>query len=75
MTPSFELVTKTKVAAKKTHWNLTPPLLYEHIIQQNEAMMAEFGPLVIYTRQVHWKISRRTNSSYWNPQSKSYLVE
>ena len=45
----FELVTKTLVQAKKIHWNLTPPLLYEEVIQRHEAMMAEYGPLVVYT--------------------------
>lgn len=45
----FELITKTTVQARKIHWNLTPPLLYEEIIQRREAMMAESGPLVVYT--------------------------
>jgi phosphoenolpyruvate carboxykinase (ATP) len=45
----FELVTKNTVQAQKIHWNLTPPLLYEEVIQRREAMMAEYGPLVIYT--------------------------
>jgi phosphoenolpyruvate carboxykinase (ATP) len=47
--PRFELVTKTMVEARKIHWNLTPPLLYEEVIQRREAMLAESGPLVIYT--------------------------
>ncbi|MHC1785255.1 MAG: phosphoenolpyruvate carboxykinase (ATP) [Anaerolineaceae bacterium] len=45
----IELVTKTAIQAKKIHWNLTPPLLYEEVIQRREAMMAEHGPLVVYT--------------------------
>ncbi len=45
----FELITKTKVQARKSHWNLSPPQLYEEIIQRSEAMMAESGPLVVYT--------------------------
>jgi len=45
----FELVTKTTVQAKKIYWNLTPPLLYEEVIQRREAMIADAGPLVIYT--------------------------
>ena len=49
MPSTFDLVTKTKITSKKTHWNLTPPLLYEHVVQHQEAMLAEFGPLVIYT--------------------------
>jgi phosphoenolpyruvate carboxykinase (ATP) len=47
--PRFELVTKTMVEARKIHWNLTPPLLYEEVIQRREAMLAESGPLVVYT--------------------------
>jgi len=45
----FELITKTIVETKKIHWNLTPPLLYEEVIKRGEAMLAENGPLVIYT--------------------------
>ena len=45
----FELVTKTVVQTKKTHWNLTPPLLYEEVVKRGEAMIAEKGALVIYT--------------------------
>jgi phosphoenolpyruvate carboxykinase (ATP) len=44
-----ELITKTPIHARKVHWNLTPPLLYEEVIQRREAMMAEHGPLVVYT--------------------------
>jgi phosphoenolpyruvate carboxykinase (ATP) len=45
----FELITKTVVQTKKIHWNLTPPLLYEEVIKRGEAVVAENGPLVIYT--------------------------
>jgi phosphoenolpyruvate carboxykinase (ATP) len=45
----FELITKTPIQARKIHWNLTPALLYEEVIQRREAMMAENGPLVVYT--------------------------
>jgi phosphoenolpyruvate carboxykinase (ATP) len=45
----FDLVTKTVVLTKKIHWNLTPPLLYEEVVKRGEAMIAEKGPLVIYT--------------------------
>ena len=45
----FELITKTVVQTKKIHWNLTPALLYEEVIKRGEAMLAENGPLVIYT--------------------------
>ncbi|MEN4012407.1 MAG: phosphoenolpyruvate carboxykinase (ATP) [Bellilinea sp.] len=45
----FELISKILVHAKKIHRNLTPPRLYEEVIQRREAMMAEAGPLVIYT--------------------------
>jgi phosphoenolpyruvate carboxykinase (ATP) len=45
----FELVIKTTVPTKKIYWNLTPPLLYEEVIQRREAIMAMSGPLVIYT--------------------------
>jgi phosphoenolpyruvate carboxykinase (ATP) len=44
-----ELITKTPIHARKIHWNLTPPLLYEEVIQRREAVMAEHGPLVVYT--------------------------
>lgn len=84
MPSSFDLVTKTQVQAKKTHWNLTPPLLYEHIIKQNEAMMAEFGPLVIYTgkctgRSPKDKFFVEENSSqnhiWWNKDNKAFAID
>ena len=45
----FEIVSRTGVQAKKIRWNLTPPLLYEEVLRRGEAMIAENGPLVIYT--------------------------
>lgn len=45
----IELNSTTIIQAKKIHWNLTPPLLYEEIIKRGEAMIAEDGPIVIYT--------------------------
>ncbi len=37
------------IQARKIHWNLTPPLLYEEVVKRGEAMIAEHGPLVVYT--------------------------
>ncbi len=45
----IELNATTVIQAKKIHWNLTPPLLYEEIVKRSEAMIAEKGPIVIYT--------------------------
>lgn len=45
----FELPTSDTIQARRIFWNLTPPLLYEEVIQRKEAMIAENGPLVIYT--------------------------
>ena len=45
----FELGSKSGSMPKKTYWNLTPPLLYEEVIKRGEAMIAQQGPLVIYT--------------------------
>ncbi len=84
MTPSFELVTRTQVTTKKTHWNLKPPLLYEQVIHNREAMMAEFGPLVIYTgkctgRSAKDKFFVYESSSkdhiWWNKDNKSFPIE
>lgn len=84
MSLSFELVTKTKVPSKKTHWNLTPPLLYEEVIKHQEAMMAEFGPLVIYTgkctgRSPKDKFFVEESSSqdhiWWNKEVKSFSID
>lgn len=84
MPSSFELITKTQVTAKKTHWNLTPPLLYEHVIQRQEAMMAEFGPLVIYTgkctgRSPKDKFFVHESSSqdhiWWNKDNRSFPID
>jgi phosphoenolpyruvate carboxykinase (ATP) len=45
----IELDAKTVIRPKKIYRNLTPPLLYEEVIRRGEALMAENGPLVIYT--------------------------
>ena len=45
----FDLGSKDGIKPKKVFWNLTPPLLYEEIVRRGEAMIAEKGPLVIYT--------------------------
>jgi phosphoenolpyruvate carboxykinase (ATP) len=45
----IELDEKTIIQPKKIYRNLTPPLLYEEVIRRGEALMAENGPLVIYT--------------------------
>jgi phosphoenolpyruvate carboxykinase (ATP) len=84
MPSSFDLVTKTQVQAKKTYWNLTPPLLYEHIIKQNEAMVAEFGPLVIYTGKCTGRSpkdkffveeSSSQNHIWWNKDNKAFAID
>ncbi len=84
MTSSFDLVTKTQIQCKKTYWNLTPPLLYEQVIRQNEAMMAEFGPLVIYTgkstgRSPKDKFFVQEASSqehiWWNKDNKPFPID
>ncbi len=82
--PQFELITKIMLHAKKVHRNLTPPLLYEEVIQRREAMMAEGGPLVIYTgkctgRSPNDKFFVREPSSqehiWWGSANKSFPVE
>jgi phosphoenolpyruvate carboxykinase (ATP) len=45
----IELVPRFVIQSKKTHWNLTPPLLYEEIVKRGEAMISEKGSIVIYT--------------------------
>ncbi len=45
----FTLTPDTVVETKKVHWNLKPPNLYEHVIRRGEAMVADNGPLVVYT--------------------------
>ena len=35
----------------QVHWNLTAPLLFEHAVRRNEAMVAADGPLVARTGQ------------------------
>jgi len=77
----FEMFSKTVVQAKKIYWNLTPPLLYEEVIQRHEAMMAESGPLVVYTgkctgRSPNDKFFVREPSSqehvWWGPANKPF---
>jgi phosphoenolpyruvate carboxykinase (ATP) len=46
---TFDLGSKSGSYPKKTYWNLTPPLLYEEVVKRGEAMIAQQGPLVIYT--------------------------
>ena len=81
---NFELITKTQVPAKKTHWNLTPPLLYEEVIKHQEAMMAEFGPLVIYTGKCTGRSpkdkffveeSSSQNHIWWNKEIKPFAID
>jgi phosphoenolpyruvate carboxykinase (ATP) len=69
---------------KKIHWNLTPPLLYEEIVKRSEAMIAERGPIVIYTgkstgRSPNDKFYVREASSeekiWWNKDNKSFDPE
>lgn len=45
----FALTPDTVVETRKVHWNLKPPNLYEQIIRRREAMIADHGPLVVYT--------------------------
>jgi phosphoenolpyruvate carboxykinase (ATP) len=80
----FELVTKTMVKAKKIRWNQTPPLLYEEVMQRREAMMAEYGPLVVYTgkctgRSPNDKFLVREPSSqehvWWGKINKPFPVD
>jgi phosphoenolpyruvate carboxykinase (ATP) len=68
LTSRFELVTKTGVQAKKIRWNLTPPLLYEEVIKRGEAMIAERGPLVIYTGK---STGRSANDKFFVRESSS----
>ena len=84
MPSSFDLVTKTKIQSKRTHWNLTPPLLYEQVIKHNEAMMAEFGPLVIYTGKCTGRSpkdkffvqeSSSQNHIWWNKDNRPFTID
>ncbi len=81
MPASFELQPGIPLNAKKINWNLTPPLLYEEVIQRREALMAEFGPLVIYTgkctgRSPNDKFFVREPSSekhvWWGKDNKAF---
>lgn len=68
----FEIVSRTGVQAKKIHWNLTPPLLYEEVIRRGEAMIAENGPLVIYTGKA---TGRSANDKFFvkEPSSQDHV--
>ncbi|PKN87605.1 MAG: phosphoenolpyruvate carboxykinase (ATP) [Chloroflexi bacterium HGW-Chloroflexi-8] len=68
----FEIVSRTGVQAKKIHWNLTPPLLYEEVIRRGEAMIAENGPLVIYTGKA---TGRSANDKFFvkEPSSQEHV--
>lgn len=46
---SFAISPESTIHARRVHWNLTPPLLYEEVVRRGEAMIASHGPLVIYT--------------------------
>jgi phosphoenolpyruvate carboxykinase (ATP) len=68
VTTRFDLITKTVIQAKRIHWNLTPPLLYEEVIRRGEAMIAEKGPLVIYTGKC---TGRSPNDKFFVRESSS----
>jgi phosphoenolpyruvate carboxykinase (ATP) len=68
----FDLVTRTTVQAKKIYWNLTPPLLYEEVIQRREAMMTDGGSLVVYTGKA---TGRSPNDKFFvsEPSSRDHV--
>ena len=68
----FELVTKTTVQTKNIYWNLTPPLLYEEIVRRGEAMLAENGPVVVYTGKC---TGRSPNDKFFvrEPSSQNHI--
>jgi phosphoenolpyruvate carboxykinase (ATP) len=68
----FELVTKTVVQTKKIYRQLTPALLYEEVIRRGEAMVAENGPLVIYTGKL---TGRSPNDKFFvsEPSSQEHV--
>src|SRR5512138_2652665 len=77
----FDLITKTPILAKRVYRNLTPPLLYEEVIRRGEALVANNGPLVIYTgkctgRSPNDKFFVREPSSesdvWWGKANKSF---
>ncbi|MEZ5290387.1 MAG: phosphoenolpyruvate carboxykinase [Vicinamibacterales bacterium] len=49
--PSSGLETLGITATGPVHWNLTPPVLYEHALRRNEGVIAADGPLVCRTGQ------------------------
>ena len=68
----IELVTKTAIQAKKVFWNMTPPLLYEEIVKRGEALIAENGPVVIYTGKC---TGRSPNDKFFvdEPSSREHI--
>jgi phosphoenolpyruvate carboxykinase (ATP) len=68
----FELVTKTVVQTKKIYRQLTPALLYEEVVRRGEAMVAEGGPLVIYTGKL---TGRSPNDKFFvsEPSSQDHV--
>jgi phosphoenolpyruvate carboxykinase (ATP) len=68
----FELVTKTVIQTKKLYRQLTPALLYEEVIRRGEAMIAEEGPLVIYTGKL---TGRSPNDKFFvsEPSSQEHV--
>ena len=80
----IELDAVNTIEPKKIHWNLTPPLLYEEIVKRSEAMIADKGPIVIYTgkstgRSPNDKFYVREASSedkiWWNKDNKPFDPE
>ncbi|MGE0815179.1 MAG: phosphoenolpyruvate carboxykinase [Vicinamibacterales bacterium] len=49
--PSSGLDALGITATGLVHWNLTPPVLYEHALRRNEGVIAAEGPLVCRTGQ------------------------
>lgn len=48
-THGIDLGNHSVLLGKRVYWNLTPPLLYEEIVKRGEALIADNGPLVVYT--------------------------
>ena len=46
---------------KKVHWNHTTPILYEHAIKNDEAIISHLGPLVVSTGKI---TGRSPNDKY-----------
>ncbi|MHC1739765.1 MAG: phosphoenolpyruvate carboxykinase (ATP) [Anaerolineaceae bacterium] len=64
----FEVDARTVIQPKKIYRNLTPPLLYEEVIRRGEALVAENGPLVIYTGKC---TGRSPNDKFFVRESSS----